>query len=95
MTDISSDDIAALFAQGDLGAILRLQEAPPAPPEPVARQKPGAWPTGTRPPDPIPPVPADVVAAAVAEYRAWHAAGEPDGNYRCDCEPCRLLTGPA
>lgn len=94
MTDISGDDIAALLAQGDLGAFLRLQgrDAHPKPaagPDPPLR--PGAWPTGSQPPTPPRAFSDAEVARALAEYREWREAGEPDGDYRCECDSCRLL----
>lgn len=102
MTGVSGEDITALLAQGDLRAFLRAQEeaATPAPQLPPAEnapppRRPGAWPTGSTPPAPAPDLPEAVVTEAVAEYRRWKAAGEPEGDYRCDCQPCRLLYGPA
>ena len=95
---VTADDIATLRQQGDLEGFLqaltgrarahRPAAAPqdaPAPP----RSRPGAWPAGCQRPGPPSPIPEAVVRAAVDDYRAWVAAGSPDGPVHCDCTPCR------
>lgn len=63
MTDFDEDDIAAMRREGDLHGFLRDQvragrnrrAVPPAvKPPALPGHRPGAWPAGTRPPDPRP-----------------------------------------
>jgi hypothetical protein len=95
MAGITGDDIAALRQQGDLSELLRGRPAAahqlqmPTPEQPLGDRVPGAWPAGCQRPAPLPPTPPHIVAHALDEYRAWIRAGQPPGNYRCDCPPCR------
>lgn len=97
MTAIDPADIAAMRAEGSLGEFLRHLAGRPsklAAPEQVhapelPRSRPGAWPDGTRPPSPVPPMPAANVQAAIDDYRAWIAAGEPASNNTCPCPACQ------
>jgi hypothetical protein len=96
MAPVDREDIAALLAQGDLGEFLKVQESAGAlesPPEAVqeAPRRPGAWPAGTRPPGPPPPIPEHVVQTAVEEYRAWLRGERPHDPIRCDCQPCQAI----
>lgn len=98
MTDLTPEDIAAARQEGDLVALLLLQggRAPLAPkqrtaapePDPVHIAHPGAWPTGARRPTPLPPIPASHIDAALAEYRRWHIAGQPNASTKCPCPGC-------
>lgn len=99
MSDITNEDIAALLAQGDLYDFLRHQvKAGQTPDAPAAEQpdghRPGAWPTGSRPPAAVPAAPPEEVERAVTEFRDWLTAGQPDGSYACDCLGCRRSTPP-
>jgi hypothetical protein len=94
-TELSVEDIAELRRQGDFREFLRLQfGAPDAPPRPPAARapapapttgRPGAWPTGTKPPEPTRIGTPEQWAQAVHDYRAWLAAGKPDTPIRCEC----------
>ncbi|MET9222398.1 hypothetical protein ABZX65_27040 [Streptomyces sp. NPDC003300] len=66
---------------------------PPDKPARRSNQKPGAWPAGTRPPDPPEPIPPEEIQRAITEYRHWLNAGSPPGQYRCECPNCQLLEG--
>jgi hypothetical protein len=91
------EDIAELRKRPeDFREFLRLQfgapGAPPRPPVPTtppitvsASSRPGAWPTGTRPPQPSHIGTPEQWAQAVHDYRAWLAAGKPDTPIRCEC----------
>lgn len=101
--DITPEDTAAMRASGkDFREYLRSEmdrgrarkQAPVKPaPQPRPGHRPGAWPVGTRPPDPPPPMPAAEVDRAVAEYRQWNAAGQPACQPRCECPSCQQLPG--
>ena len=93
---ITVEDIAALRKQGSFRDFLRLQFAPeliteqrPAPePEvvvPAPGHRPGAWPTGTRPPERNPVGTSAQWEHAVTAYRRWLAAGSPSGDFTCEC----------
>jgi hypothetical protein len=94
-TALSVEDIAELRKQGDFREFLRIhlaanQPAPiPAPTAPAVErqpgQRPGAWPTGTRPPEPTTVGTPEQWAAAVTAYRHWTAAGQPPGDFTCEC----------
>lgn len=102
---VSPEDIAEMRRQGDLKDFLlsltsvgrRIpKQAPPAEPKPpvdIPRDRPGAWPTGSRRPTPPPPIPAADVQAAVEDYRGWLRAGRPPASDQCPCVPCRHATG--
>jgi hypothetical protein len=100
-TDPEPADIAALRADGDLLAWVRSLTGRPAPAEPkppdpepeIPRDRPGAWPTGTRSPGPAPRIDPAAVDRALAEYRAWYLAGQPACNTDCRCPAC--TTSPA
>jgi hypothetical protein len=106
VSDVERDDIREMRAQGDLKAFLRQQiaegrarrdkpsaAAPLRPPG----YKPGAWPTGTRPPDPPPPQPPGAWTRALEAYREYVVATEHrdrldnDPGQTCECPPCTDL----
>jgi hypothetical protein len=102
--ELTPEDTTAMRGQADdwrtylrgeiaQGAAKRDAKAPKRPPSPPPGRRPGAWPPGTRPPDPPPPVPPEEAARAVAEYRAWAAAGHPRIQTTCECTPCQLIDG--
>jgi hypothetical protein len=88
-------DIAVMREQGDLKAYLmsltgRVPKRAAAPVTPAPEvieepKRPGAWPTGTRPATPAAPQDPAAWDQAVHEYRAWTAAGCPDGDFACEC----------
>lgn len=92
---ITAADIAAMRRDGSFKEFLehqmaagRVQPAPAAPeaaPDREPGHRPGAWPTGTRPPSPAPELPAAAWEQAVHDYRAWVAAGQPEGDFTCEC----------
>ncbi|MFL4491489.1 hypothetical protein ACJ6WD_09545 [Streptomyces sp. VTCC 41912] len=102
---VSPEDIAEMRRQGDLKEFLLSltptarrtpkQAAPAEPKSPVEipRERPGAWPTGSRRPTPPPPTAAADVQAAIEDYRAWLRAGRPPASDKCPCIPCRHATG--
>ncbi len=94
--EITVEDVAELRKQGSFREFLRLQFNPEAitdvRPEPVAEpvhndpgHRPGAWPTGTRPPEPAPAIPREQWEHAVVTYRQWLAAGSPADDFTCEC----------
>lgn len=96
--ELTPDDTAAMRAhKGDWREYLRVQQAvgnerrlarqPPPRPSRTGH-RPGAWPPGTRPPDPGPPIDPAEVARAIAAYRA-----SPDQDHPCPCPNCQLLEG--
>lgn len=103
------DDIRAMRAENggkDLSQFLRQQiragnarraSPPAAKPPPPPGYKPGAWPSGTRPPDPPPPRPPEAWDAALADYRAHIVATEhrdrlnAEPGQTCHCKPCTDL----
>lgn len=96
-TALSVEDIAELRKQGDFREFLRLRlgtigpapapttPAAPAAPAPAAGHRPGAWPAGTSRPTPTAPQSAADWEQAVHAYRAWNAAGQPSGDFTCEC----------
>lgn len=106
MTDINPEDIRAvrredgglralMRAQIDIGRARRTDPVKPAVPRPPGH-KPGAWPSGTRPPDPPPPIHPAVIDAALADYRAHVVAAEDRGVAAdrinpCQCPACQQL----
>lgn len=103
------DDIKAMRAEDggrDLSRFLRDQiragnarrEAPPttAPPHPPGYRA-GAWPAGTRPPDPPSREWSPAWDAALADYRAYIVATEhrdrldEEPGQICHCQPCTDL----
>ncbi|MFJ1696240.1 hypothetical protein ACIOHC_13975 [Streptomyces sp. NPDC088252] len=91
------DDIREMRKHGDLRAFMRAQisigksrkVAPPAvKPPPPPGHRPGAWPTGTRPPDPLKPQPPGAWAEALDQYRAGIGAK----NDPCHCGGCHPTT---
>lgn len=82
-----------LRSEMDRGRARKAKPAPLVQPAAAHGRRPGAWPAGTRPPDPPPSVPEAIVAEALAEYRQWLAAGQLPGDHRCDCTSCQLLHG--
>lgn len=92
MSDIDRDDIKAMRREGSLRDYLRLQMAagrarkePPAPtPQPrPPGHTPGAWPTGSRPPSPLPAAPPGAWTAALQRHRDGTQTGT-----TCDCPGC-------
>lgn len=89
----SVEDIAELRKQGDFRAFLKMHVAatvtPGATPAPAAQydpgHRPGAWPTGTRPPVATTVGTPEQWAQAVTAYRHWLAAGQPPGDFTCEC----------
>ncbi|MCY0960826.1 hypothetical protein [Streptomyces sp. H27-H5] len=97
MNDIEPADVRAMREQGDLRAYLRQQittgrdrgKPPPATaPEPNPHRIPGAWPTGSQPPQPIPEAPAGAWEAALHRLRTGTQTG-----IRCECRACDPTTG--
>jgi hypothetical protein len=94
-TGLTVEDIAELRKQGDFREFLRMHltaSRPPAAPAvgapPVERDpghRPGAWPTGTRPPEPTRIGTSEEWAHAAVAYRQWLAAGSPPGDFTCHC----------
>lgn len=96
MTDLDPEDTAAMRRENggkDFRLFLRQQiaagqarrttpVAAKVPPPPSHR--PGAWPVGTRPPDPLKPQPPGAWAAAVDRDRA----GLGSQNDPCECGGC-------
>jgi hypothetical protein len=94
MTDFDEADIHEMRQQKDLASFMRQQireglarrTAKPVKVAPlIPGHRPGAWPTGTSPPGPVPQQPPEAWAAATEEHRAWLRAGSPPGQYRCEC----------
>ncbi|WP_327300422.1 hypothetical protein [Streptomyces goshikiensis] len=98
MTDLTPEDIAAARQEGDLVALLlmsagRISSAPKqrtTSPETDAVQiaHPGAWPTGTSRPAPVPPPTGPQIDAALADYRRWLLADQPAAGTNCPCAGC-------
>lgn len=91
-TELTVEDIAALRKQGDFREFLRLHlaanQAPAVPAPAVEREpghRPGAWPAGTGPPAPTNVGTPEQWAQAVHAYRQWLAAGQPPGDFTCEC----------
>lgn len=105
MTDFDETDIAAMRKEGDLRGFLRDQlragqtrkVTPPVvkPPKPPG-YRPGAWPTGTRPPEaPAQRHPPAAWDQALDEYRAWLTTADhtetgrhTDNRQQCGCPAC-------
>jgi hypothetical protein len=95
MTTATAEDIAEMRRDGSFQEFLRHQlaagrKAPAAvqAPAPVVREpghRPGAWPTGTRPPTAVVAGSPEEWQQAVHDYRAWLAAGSPQGDFTCQC----------
>lgn len=88
------EDVAAMKREGDLGAYLRGQiragrdrRIKPAPVKPAAPpgHRPGAWPSGTSPPGPLPNRGADWTHA-LDRYRA----GQGSDRDPCHCGACDI-----
>jgi hypothetical protein len=97
MTDVSAEDIAAMRRDGSFGEFLRHLGSKPQPAAaPPAKAKaleprdpnhrPGAWPTGTRPPGPVEPQDPAAWQQAVEDYRH----GNYDAPANCECSGCRI-----
>lgn len=82
------ENTAAMRREGDLPRYLRDQiragnSRRTTPPKTVTPKppghRPGAWPSGTSPPGPVPnPYPPAAWAAALTDYRQWRNANFPD-----------------
>ena len=98
MTGLTPEDIAAARQEGDLVALLLMAagRTPSAPrprtaePEPdnVHIAHPGAWPTSTSRPAPVPPASGPQIDAALADYRHWLIADRPAASTHCPCPGC-------
>lgn len=100
MTDLTPEDIAAAREEGDLVALLLMAAGlkPAVPkqrttvtdsaPDVVHIAHPGAWPTGTSRPAPVPAASGPHIDAALADYRRWLAAGGPAASTTCPCPGC-------
>lgn len=105
------EDVAAMKREGDLSRFLRQQiragqarrekPAPTPPPRPPGH-RPGAWPSGTSPPEPVrhehPPA---AWGQALDEYREWlTTADHPELDHpttarqRCGCPACTPRSEP-
>lgn len=93
MSDIDPDDVAAMRRENggkDFRLFMRQQIAEgqarrTQPPKTVTPKppghRPGAWPSGTSPPGPVPnPHTAAEWNAALADYRQWRNANYPDNE---------------
>ncbi|MFB6977735.1 hypothetical protein [Streptomyces scopuliridis] len=89
------EDVAAMRREGDLKRYLRDQlragrarrntpSAPSSAPLPPGH-RPGTWPTGISPPDPIRPETPGAWAAAVTRYRSGDDLNDPP----CECGGCQ------
>ncbi|MER5482968.1 hypothetical protein ABT024_07090 [Streptomyces sp. NPDC002812] len=97
MDDIQPADIRLMRNEGSLRDFLRLQMTngkarnapakPPPPPQP-SDHTPGAWPTGSRPPRPIPQAPPGAWEAALHRLHTDTQTGT-----RCECPGCDPTTG--
>ncbi|MFF5778125.1 hypothetical protein ACFY7Y_14390 [Streptomyces virginiae] len=100
MTELTPEDIVAARKEGDLVATLlaaagihpkapRQRTAEPEPePDIVHIAHPGAWPTGTNRPAPVPPASGPQIDAALADYRHWLVADRPAAGTHCPCLGC-------
>jgi hypothetical protein len=98
VTDLTPEDIAAAREEGDLVALLLMaagltpavpkQRTPAPETDNVHIAHPGAWPTGASRPEPLPPIPAGHIDAALADYRRWLVADRPAGSTKCPCTGC-------
>jgi hypothetical protein len=99
MTDLTPEDIAAAREEGDLVALLLM--AAGLTPAAVPKQRttaadanrvhiayPGAWPTGTSRPAPVPAPTGPQIDAALADYRCWLVADRPAASTKCPCPGC-------
>lgn len=97
MAAIDPADIAAMRADGSLHEFLQFltgrkpkpAPAQPAPEPELPRARPGAWPDGTQPPSPRPPMSPKAIQHGIDDYRAWIAAGRPVWDDTCHCPNCR------
>ncbi|MCY0916986.1 hypothetical protein OS965_02195 [Streptomyces sp. H27-G5] len=99
MTDLTPEDIAAARREGDLVALLLMsagltpaavpkQRAPEPETDNIHIAHPGAWPTGTSRPTPVPPATDPQIDAATSDYRRWLLADRPPANANCPCIGC-------
>lgn len=98
MTDLTPEDIAATRQEGDLVALLLMAggRTPSAPKQRTADPEldnvhiahPGAWPSGTSRPTPVPPASGPQIEAALADYRRWLVADRPAASTTCPCPGC-------
>jgi hypothetical protein len=98
VTDLTPEDIAAARQEGDLVALLLMSAGlvPAAPKQRTAEPEldtvhiayPGAWPTGTTRPAPVPPASGPQISAALTDYSHWLAADRPAASTRCPCPGC-------
>ncbi|MFF4644922.1 hypothetical protein [Streptomyces sp. NPDC001389] len=99
MTDLTPEDIAAAREEGDLVALLLMaagltpaavpkQRTVEPEPDNIHIAHPGAWPTGTSRPAPIPPAPGQHIDAALTDYRRWLVADRPAASTTCPCTGC-------
>lgn len=98
MTDLTPEGIAEAREQGYLVELLLaaagITPAVPkqrtAEPEPdnVHIAYPGAWPTGTSRPAPVPAPSGPQIDAALTDYRRWLNADRPAASTKCPCLGC-------
>ncbi|KOU30185.1 hypothetical protein ADK53_28615 [Streptomyces sp. WM6373] len=102
MTELTPEDIAAARAEGEgeVVALLLLAAGlpvnvpkqrvskPAVPSDNVHISHPGAWPTGTSRPAPVPAPPGPQIEAALADYRRWLVADRPHASTNCPCPGC-------
>lgn len=99
MTDLTPEDIAAAREEGDLVALLLMaagitpaavpkQRTPAPETDTVHIAHPGAWPTGTSRPAPVPVPSGPQIDAALTVYRRWLVADRPAASTTCPCTGC-------
>lgn len=98
MTDLTHEDIVAAREEGDLVALLLMAAGltPAVPKKRIAISEPdnvhiaypGAWPTGTSRPTPVPAASGPQIEAALTSYRRWLAADRPAAGTKCPCPGC-------
>lgn len=98
MTGLTPEDIAAARQEGDLVALLLMSGSltPAAPkrrtnsaaPAEVHIAHPGAWPTGSTRPAPVPAPDGRQIEAALTDYRRWLVSGHSTTGTHCPCAGC-------
>jgi hypothetical protein len=102
MTELTPEDIAAARAEGE-GEVVALLLLAAGLPVNVPRQRaskpaaasdnvhiayPGAWPTGTSRPAPVPAPTGPQIDAALTDYRCWLVDDRPAASSKCPCPGC-------
>jgi hypothetical protein len=98
VSGLTPEDIAAARQEGDLVALLMMSagRAPSVPKQRTTQPEtnnvhiayPGAWPTGTSRPAPVPAPSGPQIDAALADYRRWLVADRPHASTNCPCPGC-------